>query len=207
VLDVVGASEEHELATLADLSSRRVDEVKPGETLTGAAKRVAKTGHPGLKGYVNFRDVDLFNRSVSLWQRTDAGVFFINTPHEQGNCDFGHERCRGHLIFLWPTPEPEMFKVGMMPVQRQHSGGKWLVIEPMPLTDAMSAAQSAAGSNALTNRKSTWRKRNEPPTVAQLGFARNLGINVPDDMTKPQLSDAITVRLATWKLDAKLPKG
>jgi superfamily II DNA or RNA helicase len=207
VLDVVGASEDHELATLADLSTRRVDEVKPGETLTGAAKRVAKTGHPGLKGYVNFRDVDLFNRSVSLWQRTEAGVFFINTPHEPGNCDFGHDRCRSHLIFLWPTPEPEMFKLGEMPVQRQHSGGKWISIEPMPLTDAMSAAEQSAGSNALTNRKSTWRRKNEPPTTPQLGFARSLGLTIPSETSKPQLSDMITVRLATLRLDHRLPKG
>lgn len=207
VLDVVGASEDHELATLADLSTRRVDEVKPGETLTGAARRVAKTGHPALAGYVNFRDVDLFNRSVSLWQKTDAGVFFISSPcnHDAG-CEFGHDRCRSHLIFLWPTPEPEIFKVGIMPTDRRHSGGRWIA-QGLPLSESMTMAEQEAGSNALTNRKSTWRRRNEPPTAAQLGFARSLGITVPDDMTKPQLSDAITVRLATIRLDSKLKKG
>lgn len=207
VLDVVGASEDHELATLADLSTRRVDVVEPGETLTAAAKRVAKTGHPGLKGYVNFRDVDLFNRSVSLWQRTEAGVFFISTPCDtEAGCSFGHERCRSHVIFLWPTPEPELFKVGMMPLDRRHSGGTWIA-QAAPLTDAMSHAEQSAGSNALTNRKSTWRKRNVPPTDAQLGFARSLRITVPEGTTKPQLSDMITVRLATLRLDHRLPKG
>jgi superfamily II DNA or RNA helicase len=210
VLDVVGASEEHDLATLADLSSRRVDKVEPGESLTGAAKRVAKTGHPGLKGYVNFRDVDLFNRSVSLWQKTDAGVFFISTPCPghvvEGACDFGHKTCRNHLIFLWPTPSPEMFKVGVMPMDRRHSGGRW-ISEGVPLSDAMSGAEQVAGSNALTNRKSTWRRRNEAPTDAQLKFAANLKIVIPEDVTKPRLSDMITVRLASMRLDPRLPKG
>lgn len=206
VLDVVGVSEECELATLADLSTRRVDKVEPGESLTGAAKRVAKTGHPGLKGYVNFRDVDLFNRSVSLWMKTEAGVFFINTPHEPGDCEFGHDRCRGHLIFLWPTETMEIFRVGLMPVQKQHSGGRW-ISEGLSLTDAMNGAEQVAGRNALTNRKSTWRRKNEPPTGPQLGFARSLGISGADKMTKPQLSDAITVRLATLRLDPRLPKG
>lgn len=207
VLDVVGASEDCELATLADLSTRRVDVVEPGETLTGAARRLAKKGHPGLKGYVNFRDVDLFNRSVSLWQRTEAGVFFISTPCDtEAGCSFGHEKCRSHLIFLWPTPEPELFKIGEMPIQRNHSGGRWIAQET-PLTDAMSLAEQAAGSNALTNRKSTWRKRNVPPTPAQLGFARSLGIKISDDTTKPQLSDMINIRLATLRLDHRLPKG
>lgn len=214
VLDVVGASEDCELATLADLSTRRVDVVEPGETLTGAARRLAKKGHPGLKGYVNFRDVDLFNRSVSLWQKTEAGVFFISTPCAkeeaaldlEPGCIFGHEKCRSHLIFLWPTPEPELFKVGMMPLDKRHSGGRWIA-QGTPLSDAMSHAEQSAGSNALTNRKSTWRRRNEAPTAPQLGFARALGIDVPKDATKPQLSDMINVRLATLRLDHRLPKG
>lgn len=207
VLDVVGVSEECELATLADLSSRRVDVVEPGETLTGAARRLAKKGHPGLKGYVNFRDVDLFNRSVSLWQKTDAGVFFISTPCKGSEeCEFGYTSCKSHLIFLWPTPEPEMFKVGVMPTDRRNSGGRWIA-QATTLTDAMSNAEQSAGSNALTNRKSTWRRRNEAPTGPQLGFARALGIKVPDDVTKPQLSDMINIRLASMRLDHRLPKG
>ncbi len=214
VLDVVGASEDCELATLADLSTRRVDVVEPGETLTGAARRLAKKGHPGLKGYVNFRDVDLFNRSVSLWQKTEAGVFFINTPcvKEEAardlkpGCVFGHETCKSHLIFLWPTPEPELFKVGEMPADRRHSGGRWIA-QGTRLTEAMSLAEQSAGSNALTNRKSTWRRRNEAPTGPQLGFARSLRIEVPEGTTKPQLSDMINVRLATLRLDHRLPKG
>lgn len=212
VLDVLGASEEHELATLADLSTRRVNKVEPGETLIGAAKRVAKTGHPGLKGYVNFRDVDLFNRSVSLWQRTEAGVFFINTPcsdrygDAEGACEFGHEACKSHLIFLWPTTSPETFNVGVIPTERRHRGGYFLR-EGLGLSDAMAWAEQSAGSNALTNRKSTWRRKNQPASPAQLGFARALGVTIPENPTKPQVSDMINVRLASIRLDPKLKKG
>jgi superfamily II DNA or RNA helicase len=202
VLDVVGASEDHTLATLADLSSRRVDVVEPGETLIGAAKRLAKKGVASLKGYINHKDVDLFHRSASMWQRTDAGLFFISTTCEEPEtCSWsGSVACKGHLVFLWPGQEFERYKVGVCPTYAK--GGRW-IHDDVSLTFGMSFAEEFAGKSAITNKKASWRKRSEPATPAQVGYATRLGISVPTDVTKSQLSDMINIRVASNRLDPK----
>ena len=202
VLDVVGASEDHTLATLADLSSRRVDKVEPGETLIGAAKRLAKKGVASLKGYVNHKDVDLFHRSRSMWQTTDAGIWFISTTCEEP-CPFELTDCKGHLIFLWPGDELERYRVGICPTYAK--GGRWLR-EDVSIGFGMQWAEQEAGSNSITSKKASWRKRSEPATGAQVNYATRLGINVPADVTKAELSDLINIRVASNRLDPKAKK-
>lgn len=200
VLDVVGATEEHSLATLADLSSRRVDTVEPGETLIGAAKRLAKKGVASLKGYINHKDVSLFDKSASLWQRTDAGLFFISTTCDDENCQWSGSECKGHLIFLWPGKEIESYKVGVCPTYAK--GGQW-IHDDVSLTFGMSFAEQHAGKNAITSKKASWRKRSEPATAAQVGYATRLGISVPADVTKSDISNMINIRVASNRLDPK----
>lgn len=206
VLDVVGASEDHTLATLADLSSRRVDTVEPGETLIGAAKRLAKKGVASLKGYINHKDVDLFHKSATLWQRTDAGLFFISTTCEDPElCEWsGSVACKGHLVFLWPGQEIERYKVGVCPTYAK--GGRW-IHDDVSLTFGMSFAEQHAGKNAITSKKASWRKRGEAATPAQVGYATRLGISVPTDVTKSQISDMINIRVASNRLDPKKGNG
>ena len=198
VLDVVGVSEELSLATLADLSSRRVDKVEPGESLTGAAKRLAKKGHPGLKGYVNHRDVNLFGMSASLWQQTYAGVWFIRNMIDNG--DSKEDR----LYFLWPTGSYETFDVGVCSL-RGSSGG--FLHRNLDLSTARKWGGEEAGLSTLSRKGASWRKGKTPPSPAQVNFARSLGIEITDEMTKAQVSDAITRHLASRRLDPHLPKG
>jgi len=190
VLDVVGASEDHTLATLADLSSKRVDKVEPGETLTGAARRLKKAGHPALAGYVDHKSVDLFKRSSSMWSKTDAGLWFISTKDE--------------LFFLWPGNEVGKFNVGRCPIYA--SGGSWIQ-RNVSLMAGMAWAEEAAketDQGFITNRKASWRKRNEPPTAGQIRYAAKLGLSVPSDITKGALADMITRKVASRRLDSKL---
>lgn len=190
VLDVVGASEDHTLATLADLSSKRVDKVEPGETLTGAARRLKKAGHPALAGYVDHIEVDLFKRSSSMWSKTDAGLWFISTKDE--------------LFFLWPGNEVGKFNVGRCPIYA--SGGSWIQ-RNVSLMAGMAWAEEAAkeaDQGFITNRKASWRKRNEPPTAGQIRYAAKLGLVLPSDITKGALSDMITRKVASRRLDSKL---
>lgn len=197
VLDVIGASEDHSLATLADLSSRRVDKVEPGETLTGAARRLARSGHPALIGYVGRRDVDLFHKSASLWSQTEAGVWFIATQDK--------------IFALWPAGNGN-FNVGWWTMYKPAAGevpGGWIKPD-LSLTVAMSWAEKAVkeeDAGFLTNRRASWRKRNESPTEAQIRFARRLGITIPDDVRKGDLSQMITIKVVSMRLDPNLPKG
>lgn len=212
VLDVVGATEDHTLATLADLSTGRVDVVEPGETLTGAARRLAKNGHPGLAGYViGTKAVSLFEKSASLWSQTKAGVWFVATGCSQGEeCEWApaNESCRGHLVFLWPGREFGTYRVGIRPTYA--SGGRWVVEGDHDLPTAMSWGEEAvreSDTGFITNKRASWRKRGEAPSPAQLRFAARLGIEVPEMTTKAQLSDMINVVIASRVLDGKLPKS
>lgn len=194
VLDVVGASEDHDLATLADLSSRRIDVVEPGESLTGAAKRLKKAGHPALVGYaIGHADVDLFGKSVSMWQRTDAGLWFIGL--------------KDSLVFLWPGNQPDVYNVGICPTSAR--GGSWIV-KDVTLSVGMEWAEEVVRDTdmvTITSRRAAWRKRKEGPTEAQVTFAQRLKIELRDGMTKAELSDLITCKLASRRLDKDLPKG
>lgn len=196
VLDVIGASEDHSLATLADLSSRRVDKVEPGESLTGAARRLAKSGHPALIGYVGRRDVDLFHKSTSMWNQTEAGVWFIATQDK--------------ILALWPSSTGD-YHVGWWTMYEPRNGevpGGWIK-KDVGLTVGMSWAEKAANEldeGFLTNRRASWRKRNEPASPAQIRFARRLGLSITDDVRKGDLSTMITIRVASMRLDSKLPK-
>lgn len=192
VLDVVGASEEHELATLADLSSRRVDKVEPGETLTGAARRLKKAGHPALRGYIDHKKVDLFDRSSSMWSKTEAGLWFIASKEE--------------IFFLWPGASEGIYNVGRCP--QYDAGGSWIT-KDVGLTYGMEWAEQAAkeaDSGFLTNRKAAWRRRNDPPTEGQVRFATKLRIEIPADATKRDVANLITIRVASRRLDGKLSK-
>lgn len=196
VLDLAGATAANRLATLADLSTERIPEVREGETLTEAAARARAEGVPELAGYVSYRDVDLFERSASLWLATHAGVWFI--PVQEG------------LIFLWPTDDLDRFRVGFR-YKRPQGGerGRWLRGDkPMSLEYAMSWAEQCAseslGARTLSSRSAAWRRRNSDPTEAQVRTARGLRIEIPDGITKSALSDMITIELASRALDGPM---
>lgn len=213
VIDVVGATEDHSLASLADLASGRIDKVEPGETLVGAAKRLAKGGVLALKGYaIGRKAVDLFGRSASMWSQTKAGVWFVATGCSAGSeCEWAVPgrnglECRGHLVFLWPGSEPTMYRVGVRPT---YAKGGHFVSGDVDLNTAMALGEQAVSetdSAHISSRRASWRKRAEPASSAQIRYAARLGITVPEDATKTQVSDLINVTVASNVLDRKLPK-
>ena len=210
VLDVVGATEDHTLATLADLSTGRVDTVEPGESLMGAAKRIAKRGVLGLARYaVGVKAVSLFERSKSVWAQTDAGLWFVSTGcGDPESCDLATDgTCRGHLVFLWPGSEPGTYRVGICPTYAR--GGRWVTDEDVDLSTAMAVGEQtveATDSGFLTSKRAAWRRRNEPPSPAQVGYARRLGIEISDGITKSGLSDLINKVVASRRLDGRFRK-
>ncbi len=210
VLDVVGASQDHKLATLADLTSRRIEEVEPGESLMEAATRERKRGNPRLAGYVvGTDDVDLFHRSPSVWLQTYEGVWFISTrcpSLSDGVCAirtnssaYRPRKCSGHTWFLWPDKN-EMYKVGVKP--SLVSGGVF-VRNQLDLETAMSWAEQFAKEDdpSLASRSASWRKRSERASDQQKTFAGNLGLTFPENVTKKDLSDMISIHLASRSLD------
>lgn len=195
VLDVVGATVEHRLAVLADLSSRRIRDVRPGESLAEAAVRERRSGNPFLAEYVmGSREVELFETSRATWLQTHEGVWFIGA---------GSDR----IVFLWPDG-PGTYRVGTRPLRRK--GGEWLH-EEVPLDTAMSWAQQEARrindesetTANLVSRSASWRRSDA--SEIQLDLAARLGVKDPG-VTKGQVSDRINVELASRALDPGLVK-
>jgi superfamily II DNA or RNA helicase len=208
VLDVVGASQDHKLATLADLTSRRVEVIEPGESLMEAATRERKRGNPNLAQYVvTTDDVDLFHRSPSMWLQTHEGIWFISTRcgsiSGTSECPItnGGRKCPGHIWFLWPdVTEVGMYKVGCRPTYG--NGGKF-VREQLDLETSMSWAEQFAieEDKTLANRSASWRRKSESPSPEQRDFAERLGLEFPENISKRDLSDMISISIASARLD------
>lgn len=209
VLDVVGASADHRLATLVDLTSQRVREVQDGETLAEAAVREREAGNPDLSRYtVSARDVDLFHRSPSAWLRTYEGVYFLTARCQvpTGTCTAvpydGRSRamkCGTHVYFLWPDDEGT-YSIGVRSTIR--AGGRYLR-EKLDLETAMSWAEQIAEEEDATvsTRAASWRTKKGKPSEAQTNYALTLGLVFPETVTKPELSDMMSIHIASRMLD------
>jgi superfamily II DNA or RNA helicase len=198
VLDVAGASELHQLATLADLSTRRLEVVREGESLTAAVQRERAAGNPRLADYVvDSYEVDLFRRSEPLWLQTHQGVWFTST--------------KDSLYFLWPGSEPDLYRVGKRPIRT--GGGGWIA-QDVPFNVAQEWAEQAALEDDAANRangghrepslalkNASWRRNRTPASPQQVEKLTRLGIDVPAGVTKRQASDLITIELASRALD------
>lgn len=210
VLDVVGASLDHKLATLADLTSKRIKEILPGETLAEAAIREKKEGNPNLAGYVvDMEDVDLFHRSPSMWLTTYEGVYFIQTrctalPSNKCMRTNSYGKCGTHIWFLWPD-ENGTYKVG---VRATYKAGGMYVREGLDLETAMSWAEQYATEEdpSLANRNASWRRRKQLASEPQKDYARGRGLQFPDNISKRDLSNMLSIDVASSKLDKAFKK-
>lgn len=195
ILDVVGASEMHRLATLADLTSRRIELIYEGESLLEAVQREQANQNPALKNYVvTWEDVNLFQSSMAAWNKTYKGIWFIGT--------------QSWIYFLWPGADAGLYHVGKLSRQ----GGKAERLhQNIPLDLAMSWAETEAfGSDSAffgtntSRRDASWRRRKESATEKQVNWARALGVRVPDGATKNDASILIDRHLASKMLDKSL---
>lgn len=200
ILDVVGASADHRLATLADLTSRRIEDVRDGESLKEAVAREKKSRNPIFRNYViNTEEFDLFGRSRATWLRTYGGVWFLPVMNA--------------AVFIWPGKEDTgRYRVGIRPINR--SGGRW-IREDVTLDAALAWGEQYADDYAAQfkdafdvgnfnrERRASWRR--QPASRAQLGLAVNIGLDIgPDDMwTRGELSDMINIHKASAVLDRR----
>jgi hypothetical protein len=211
VLDVVGASETNKLATLIDLEEGLFPDRKPcracGEIPCvcvcqecGHAKRscLCDDGTGGdpdtvlaLKG--TGAVIDLFASSRSAWLQTRKGVWFIPTGDSH--------------VALWPEPS------GAWTVVDVRSGGtEWVPLHGgVDLEAAMSWGEVEAEDRddgpfgQISTRSASWRRRKQPPSQAQLDKAARMRIIHAPDVTKAELSDLISVAVASRMIDPYVP--
>lgn len=185
VLDVMGASTRHKLATLADLTERDLT-VDDEESLAAAALDDDPDALPGLRAVaVDWQDISLFDESPVRWLRTDGGNWFIPAGDA--------------LYFLLPGDEPGSYRL-----RRSTPGEGVRPPSPdpeYPLEYAMQWAEIYAQRAAwkLAQRGAGWRQR--PPSSKQLGWCRWKRIPVPPGATAGEVSDLRAVYEASARID------
>ena len=198
ILDAVGNAYNHKLATLAVLTGAKV-KPKDGETLAEAVfreaeeQREAKERKPASERMADaygWEKVDLFHRSHSAWLQTKRGVWFVPAGDR--------------TWFLWPDGTDdlgiELYKVGTYKGYSS-KGGQW-THQQLPLDMAMSWAEQEANEYdpSVSRREAPWRRKKQPPSDAQKNVAQMYRID-PEGMTRSELSDAISVAVASRILD------
>lgn len=200
VLDVVGATKAHKLATLVDLAPGTVTVVRPDQSLAEAAEEAelaAITDQIERERYaeqsrLTAKDVDLFAQSKSVWLRTQAGVWFIPVY----NGDF----------FLWPSAAPGLWDACFasnpvqgakpLPWERRHVGCSF------ELAMTWAQVESEESDSTISMRDASWRRRGGKASEAQVGFLKGLGYTGSlDDLSKRDASDAISVIKASKRFD------
>lgn len=200
VLDLMGASERHDLAALDDLTTSPDEDEE-------AAERKSTTPDPETEeleedelwtpdGPLRATDVDLFATSRSLWLKTeDRGWWFVPVP--------------GGLFFIYPT-DRGTYAVGWKATPMGPPAK--LLENDLSLEYAMAWAERYAAEEddslkgpftfSVSTKSAKWRAGNRPATDAQKAMASSIGIprREIEGLNKRDLSDRISVRVATMAL-------
>lgn len=200
IIDVVGVTGKHRLASLVDLGGTDlVQPLPPDLAVYGpdgaddllsllcppdppASGGGAVPVEPGIDGTLTSEVVNLFGSSHSVWLRTIKGVWFLSAGDQ--------------LVFLAPGPEVGAYLVG-----RINQGlGEWLVSDGVDLELAMTAGEQHAedAGGKLVVRGAQWRKGEVRGN--QLRMATRLGIPT-DGRTRGEVSDEISRVIASGRLD------
>lgn len=194
ILDVVGVTGRHRLASIADLAgAERVEELEDELAvydeldLLGIAEAEEGLGKPlpredGVDGPLTHEIVDLFGVRRQAWLRTRRGVWFLSAGDK--------------LIFLAPSA-PGHYDVARCAAKAP--GGEFLQ-RGVDLDMAMSWGEQYATEDAavLTRKGARWRALE--PTQGQINTAVRMGL--PVDTTRGELSDALSSAFASRRLDS-----
>lgn len=199
IIDVVGVTGKHRLASIVDLAGadrvqRLPDDLaeydEDGVDLLGLLDPAGPGGgRPGAElhdGPLVSEIVDLFAASVRAWLRTARGVWFLPLERE--------------FVFLAPAPGGAVgqYRVGVS----EGTSGRFIDEVPMDLEMAMAWGEQHAASEltggVLSRRKATWRRAE--PTEPQKRMAASLGLRHAG-LSKGELSDAISTFKASARLD------
>ncbi|MDX3747483.1 DEAD/DEAH box helicase [Streptomyces sp. AK08-02] len=188
VLDVMGASTRHKLASIVDLTGREVVMTDEDQTLREAVRETEEKAKRVIDfSRVQVEEIDLFHGSSVRWLKTESGVWFIPV----GDAAF---------VFLVRNPADRTYWLRRFDVNNGVVGPKRDI--PLPLADAKAWLEQQArtmGSRWLAARSAPW--RDKPASVKQLNFCRANGIRVPQGSTAGEVSDLQAVHQFTTVLN------
>lgn len=198
VLDLAGTTRVLKLVTLTnlglDVEQRTVDEfgdeIDPLDQDMDDFDDSVPQPKPKREGPLEFVSIDLFGeRTDTVWLATIKGTPFIPL----------REKC----VFLCRVPETDSYWIGWATTKGEFRGDWLAERQAFELDDARHRAEQLCMEQFFESpptRDMSWR-RNQPPSDAQLQFARRLGIPDTEDMTKARLSDEISIKLTSKVLD------
>ena len=185
ILDVMGASTRHKLASIVDLTDRAIEAPTEQQSLAQAAEEQERRGFEASR--VAWEDVDLFHGSAIRWLKTYGGTWFIPAG------DVYYFLVRGsrtgfYLLRSW-TKSTGQFRNAPAPDTEN------------PLEYSMLRAEMYARyrASALARKGSHW--RTAAPSAKQISRCRWLRIRVQPGWTAGDVSDALDVHEASAALD------
>jgi superfamily II DNA or RNA helicase len=193
ILDVVGATGRHRLASLVDLAGADREKPLPDDLAEydeldllgldeggdGPARETERVDGPLVAEVV-----DLFGTRREAWLRTRRGVWFLSNDR--------------WVVFLTPASEPGRYNVARSPARG--SGGEFVQTD-VDLDMAMSWGEQAVSEFGAVSTSKGAKWRNALPSEGQRSMLVRMGIATDEFMTRGQASDLISIQMATWKLD------
>lgn len=184
ILDVMGASTRHKLASIVDLTGQDVPSVEEDESLREAVERHRKVKEQReLAAKAQWEEVNLFGDSAIRWLRTEDGTWFIPVSDNQ-------------FVFLVRHPTQPSYWI------RRWDRGTGVIAPKqdaaLPLRKAMSWTESQVrrlGSRQLLTRSASWRSR--PASDKQMAYCQLKGIKVPPGSTAGEVSDLQSIHAVT----------
>lgn len=187
ILDVMGASTRHKLASIVDLTDRAVAEPEDGQSLAQAADEQERSGLELAD--VAWEDVDLFHASQIRWLKTYRGTWFVPTD--------------GTYYFLARGSRPGFYRIRSWTKQTGQFRDAPAPDDENPLEHSMIRAEVFARRRAapLAHKSALWRSRE--PSSKQLGLCRLRRIRVMPGWTAGDVSDALDVHEASAAIDVQ----
>lgn len=240
VLDVVGASRNHDLRSLVDLSEKEIrEEIAEDELLSlldmeeqeetlAEQEGVAPAEEELYAGVTEHIDFDPLGRTtIGAWLQTDAGYYFLPAGKEA-------------YVLLVPSEEPAQWDVAWLTANAKtfffsncsgmasyfatdrtcrcgggHTGAAGALTEHRGLSVEMACSwaeevMEGMGAGSTVGKKTaSWRY--PQPSFRQVGMARSLGIEVPEELdadgevkyllNKGKVSDAISRVVGSRRID------
>ncbi|RMB81300.1 DEAD/DEAH box helicase [Streptomyces shenzhenensis] len=178
LLDVMGASTRHKLASMIDLTAREIGQAEENKTLRQIAEEhAAAEQRRALAARIDAEEINLFGSSAIRWLRTDRGTWFI--------------RLTGAMfLFLVRDPGTRLYRMRRWTQADGVHAPKDDVARPLPEALAWLEQQAKVlAPGAFVARQARWRR--EQPSAKQLGLCRRLGLAVPRGSTAGDVADLI----------------
>jgi superfamily II DNA or RNA helicase len=176
ILDVMGASTRHKLASIVDLTERELDDIDDDKPLAEAIRDADEAeASRKIQAAIEWEEFNLFDSSPTRWLRTDDGTWFVPLTFSM-------------FLFLVPGEQPGTYRVRRWD---QPTGAR--APQPdqeMPLPDAMVWTERQARALAprtFIHRAAAW--RSGTPSSKQRGWCRFHRLPIPAGATAGDVAD------------------